>query len=204
MTATAKPNAPACERNRAPILEVLRGCFSDRKQVLEVGSGTGQHAVFFAEAMPWLSWQTADLAENLPGIRLWLDEARLPNLPPPMELAAAGPWPKGPYDAVFSANTLHIMGWPDVQKLFAGLDGVMAKDAVLAVYGPFNYGGEFTSDSNAEFDVWLKGRSAASGIRDFEAVNALAESIGLKLIAHHVMPANNRTLVWKRGAQGSS
>ena len=204
MTATAKPNAPACERNREPILEVLRGCFSDRKQVLEVGSGTGQHAVFFAEAMPWLTWQTADLAENLPGIRLWLDEARLPNLPPPMELAAAGPWPKGPYDAVFSANTLHIMGWPDVQKLFAGLDGVMAKDAVLAVYGPFNYGGEFTSDSNAEFDVWLKRRSAASGIRDFEAVNALAESIGLKLIAHHVMPANNRTLVWKRAAQGPS
>src|SRR3954468_10345003 len=126
MTTTAKPNAPACERNRGPILEVLRECFSDRKQVLEVGSGTGQHAVFFAEAMPWLTWQAADVAENLPGIRLWLDEAQLPNLPPPIELAAAGPWPRGSYDAVFSANTLHIMSWLDVQKLFAALDGVMA------------------------------------------------------------------------------
>ena len=198
MSATPKPYSPSCDRNREPILEVLQGCFSDRKQVLEVGSGTGQHAVFFAAAMPWLSWQTADMAENLAGIRLWLDEAGLPNLPPPVELQAAGPWPKGPYDAVFSANTLHIMGWPDVQRFFAGLDGVMARDAVLAVYGPFNYGGRFTSDSNAQFDVWLKQRSAASGIRDFEAVNGLAESVGLKLIADHAMPANNRTLVWKR------
>jgi len=198
MSATPKPYSPSCDRNREPILEVLRGFFSDRKQVLEVGSGTGQHAVFLAAAMPWLTWQAADMAENLPGIGMWIDEAGLPNLPPPIELAAVGPWPKARYDAVFSANTLHIMGWADVVKLFAGLDGVMARDAVLAVYGPFNYGGKFTSDSNAQFDVWLKQRSAASGIRDFEAVNALAESIGLKLIADHAMPANNRTLVWKR------
>lgn len=193
-----KPNAPSCERNQGPILEVLKGCFSDRKQVLEVGSGTGQHAVFFAAAMPWLTWQTADMAGSLPGIRMWLDEAALPNLPPPIELEAGGPWPKGPCDAVFSSNTLHIMGWPSVQKLFAALDSVMAPDAVLAVYGPFNYGGKFTSGSNAQFDVWLKQRSAESGIRDFEAVNALAESIGLRLLADNAMPANNRTLVWKR------
>src|SRR5215510_6217969 len=166
--APAKPHSPSCDRNQGPILEVLRDCFSDRRQVLEVGSGTGQHAVFFAAAMPWLTWQTADMAENLPGIHLWLGEARLPNLPPPIELQAAGPWPKGPYDAVFSSNTLHIMSWPNVQKLFAALDGVMAQDAVLAVYGPFNYDGNFTSASNAEFDVWLKQRSAESGIRDFE------------------------------------
>ena len=194
-----KPHAPSCDRNQGPILEVLRDCFSDRKQVLEVGSGTGQHAVFFAAAMPWLTWQTADMAESLPGIRMWRDEARLPNLPPPLELEAGGPWPKGPYDAVFSSNTLHIMGWPEVQKLFAALDAVMGPDAVLAVYGPFNYEGRFTSESNAQFDVWLKQRSAASGIRDFEAVNALAESIGLRLLADHAMPANNRTLVWRRG-----
>jgi cyclopropane fatty-acyl-phospholipid synthase-like methyltransferase len=199
MSSNPKPHAPSCERNQAPILEVLRGAFSDRKQVLEVGSGTGQHAVFFGAAMPWLTWQTADMAESLPGIRMWLDEAGLPNVLQPMELQAAGPWPRGPYDAVFSANTLHIMSWEDVQKLFAGLDGVMADDAVLAVYGPFNYGGKFSSASNAEFDVWLKQKySAASGIRDFEAVNALAESIGLKLLADNPMPANNRTLVWKR------
>jgi cyclopropane fatty-acyl-phospholipid synthase-like methyltransferase len=193
-----KPHAPSCDRNQGPILEVLKGCFSDRKQVLEVGSGTGQHAVFFAAAMPWLTWQTADMAESLPGIRMWLDEAGLPNLPPPLELEAGGPWPKGPYDAVFSSNTLHIMGWPEVQKLFAALDAVMGPDAVLAVYGPFNYEGRFTSESNAQFDVWLKQRSAASGIRDFEAVDALAESIGLHLLADHAMPANNRTLVWRR------
>jgi cyclopropane fatty-acyl-phospholipid synthase-like methyltransferase len=196
-----KPHAPSCDRNQGPILEVLWKHFSKSKQVLEIGSGTGQHAVHFAAAMPWLSWQTADMAESLPGIRLWLDEAALPNLPPPLELDVRGPWPAGPYDAVFSANTLHIMGWPEVQKLFAALDGAMAKNAVLAVYGPFNYGGKFTSDSNAAFDVWLKERySPASGIRDFEAVNALAESIGLTLVADHSMPANNRTLVWTRGS----
>src|SRR3954454_22484729 len=102
MNAPQKPHSPSCDRNREPILDVLKACFSDRKQVLEVGSGTGQHAVFFAAAMPWLQWQTADLAENLPGIRLWLEEARLPNLPPPLELGAAGPWPNARYDAVFS------------------------------------------------------------------------------------------------------
>jgi len=198
MSSPAKPHAPACERNQGPILEVLLQHFRDRKQVLEVGSGTGQHAVHFGAAMPWLRWQTADMAENLPGIRLWLEEAALPNVLPPIELDATGVWPRGPYDAVFSSNTLHIMGWPEVQTLFAALDGVMARDAVLAVYGPFNYGGKFTSDSNATFDVWLKQRSAASGIRDFEAVNELASTIGLNLIADHAMPANNRTLVWKR------
>lgn len=198
MTSISKPHAPSCDRNQGAILDVLRGHFSDRKQVLEVGSGTGQHAVFFAAAMPWLTWQAADMAENLPGIRMWLDEAQLPNLPAPIELAAAGPWPNGPYDAVFSANTLHIMGWVDVERLFAGLDGVMGEDAVLAVYGPFNYGGRFTSESNAAFDVWLKQRSAVSGIRDFEAVDALAGAVGLELVADHAMPANNRTLVWRR------
>jgi cyclopropane fatty-acyl-phospholipid synthase-like methyltransferase len=198
MSSSAKPHAPACDRNQGPILEVLLQHFRDRKQVLEVGSGTGQHAVHFGAAMPWLTWQPADMAESLPGIRLWLEEAALPNVLPPIELDVTGVWPKGPYDAVFSSNTLHIMGWPEVQKLFAALDGVMARDAVLAVYGPFNYGGKFTSDSNAAFDVWLKQRSAASGIRGFEAVNELASAIGLELIADRAMPANNRTLVWKR------
>jgi hypothetical protein len=198
MNPQPKPYAPSCERNQGAILEVLLKHFSQVKQVLEIGSGTGQHAVHFGAAMPWLTWQTADMAENLPGIRLWLDDAKLPNLPPPIDLAAGGPWPAGPYDAVFSANTLHIMGWPEVEKLFAGLDRVMASNAVLAVYGPFNYGGRFTSESNAQFDVWLKERSAESGIRDFEAVNALAAGIGLKLLADYTMPANNRTLVWGR------
>jgi hypothetical protein len=204
MSRQLKPHAPSCERNQGPILEVLLRHFSDVKQVLEVGSGTGQHAIHFAAAMPWLTWQAADMAENLPGIRLWLDEANLPNLPPPVELEVAGALsiggPAGPYDAVFTANTLHIMGWPEVQMLFAGLDRLMARKALLAVYGPFNYNGRFTSESNAKFDVWLKERSAASGIRDFEAVNALASGIGLTLLADYEMPANNRTLVWSRGS----
>jgi cyclopropane fatty-acyl-phospholipid synthase-like methyltransferase len=194
-----KPYAPACERNREPILAVLRDCFADRRNVLEVGSGTGQHAVHFAAAMPWLSWQCSDRAEHLPGIRLWLDEAVLPSTPAPIELDVGGTWPTGRFDAVFSANTLHIMGWPEVQQFFEGVDAVLATDGgVLAVYGPFNYGGAYTSDSNREFDAWLKARDSRSGIRDFEAVDALARTIGLTLMDDVAMPANNRMLVWRR------
>ena len=193
-----KPYAPACERNREPILAVLRECFADRRDVLEVGSGTGQHAVHFAAAMPWLSWQCSDRAEHLPGIRLWLDEAGLPNTPAPIELDVSGAWARRRFDAVFSANTLHIMGWPEVQRFFEGVDAVLATDGVLAAYGPFNYGGEYTSDSNREFDAWLKARDPRSGIRDFEAVDALAREIGLTLMDDVAMPANNRTLVWRR------
>ena len=193
-----KPYAPACERNREPILAVLRECFADRRDVLEVGSGTGQHAVHFAAAMPWLSWQCSDRAEHLAGIRLWLDEAGLPNTPAPIELDVSGAWARRRFDAVFSANTLHIMGWPEVQQFFEGVDAVLATDGVLAVYGPFNYGGAYTSDSNREFDAWLKARDTRSGIRDFEAVDALAREIGLTLMDDVAMPANNRTLVWRR------
>ena len=193
-----KPYAPACERNREPILAVLRECFADRRDVLEVGSGTGQHAVHFAAAMPWLSWQCSDRAEHLPGIRQWLDEAGLPNTPAPIELDVSGAWARRRFDAVFSANTLHIMGWPEVQQFFEGVDAVLATDGVLAVYGPFNYGGEYTSDSNREFDAWLKARDTRSGIRDFEAVDALARESGLTLMDDVAMPANNRTLVWRR------
>jgi cyclopropane fatty-acyl-phospholipid synthase-like methyltransferase len=193
-----KPYAPACERNREPILAVLRDRFADRHSVLEVGSGTGQHAVHFAAAMPWLSWQCSDRPEHLPGIRLWLDEARLPNTPAPLELDVRGGWPRRRFDAVFSANTLHIMGWPEVRQFFDGIDAVLDAEGVLAVYGPFNYGGEYTSDSNREFDAWLKARDPRSGIRDFEAVDALAREIGLTLMDDVAMPANNRMLVWRR------
>jgi len=202
MPAPEKPNAPTCERNKGPILEVLQKHFSKCRQVLEIGSGTGQHAVHFAAALPGTVWQTSDVEENLPGIRLWLAEAGLPNLPPPIPLDVNGAWPGTRYDGVFTANTLHIMSWPEDQRLFARLGNVLTADAMLAVYGPFNYGGRFTSDSNRAFDAWLKSRSAVSGIRDFEAVNALAGSIGLQLVEDHAMPANNRTLVWQRTAAG--
>jgi cyclopropane fatty-acyl-phospholipid synthase-like methyltransferase len=194
-----KPHAPACDRNRGPILEVLHRHFAGRRRVLEIGSGTGQHAVHFAAALPGVIWQTSDLEENLPGIRLWLEEARLPNLPDPLSLAVNGAWPQARYDAVFSANTLHIMSWSEVQALFDQLEGVLEADACLAVYGPFNYEGRFTSPSNADFDAWLKQRSPHMGIRDFEAVDALARSIGLELIVDCAMAAHNRTIVWRRG-----
>ena len=203
-TSLDKPYSPSCERNRAPILAVLREHFADRHDVLEIGSGTGQHAVHFAAAMPWLRWQCSDVPNNLPGIRLWLDEAGLPNTPAPIELdVARGPWPTQAFDAprfdaVFSANSLHIMGWAEVEALFTGIDGVLAPDATLVVYGPFNYGGDYTSDSNREFDGWLKARDPRSAIRDFEAVDALARAIGLRLLADVTMPANNRCLVWSR------
>jgi cyclopropane fatty-acyl-phospholipid synthase-like methyltransferase len=200
----AKPYSEACERNRGPILEVLRAHFADRRHVLEVGSGTGQHAVHFAAALPQLTWQTSDVAPSLPGIRLWLEESALANLPQPIALDVTGSWPAARFDAVFTANTLHIMGWPEVCTLFAALPQVLTADAALAVYGPFNYGGRFTSPSNASFDAWLKERSPHSGIRDFAAVDELARSIGFALVEDRPMPANNRTLVWRRAvARGS-
>jgi hypothetical protein len=195
-----KPFSPSCERNRDPILAVLREQFSDCHRVLEIGSGTGQHAVYFAAAMPWLTWQCSDVAGNLPGIRAWLDESGLPNTPAPVELnVVCGAWSQDGFDAAFSANTLHIMGWPEVEAFFSGLNHVLADSANVVVYGPFNYGGAYTNDSNREFDASLKARDPRSGIRDFEAVDALACAIGLQLRDDIAMPANNRCLVWQRG-----
>lgn len=194
-----KPNAPSCARNRDPILQVLLRQFDTRRHVLEIASGTGQHAVHFAAAMPWLEWQCSDREQTLPGIRAWLADAALPNTPPPLPLdVATGPWPSQRFDAVFTANSLHIMGWDDVVALFSALPQVLEAGATLAVYGPFNYGGDFTSDSNRAFDASLRTRDPRMGIRDFEAVNLLAESQGLALIEDAAMPANNRCLVWRR------
>jgi SAM-dependent methyltransferase len=193
-----KPYSEACARNREPILAVLRRHFADRRRVLEIGSGTGQHAVHFAAAMPHLIWQASELPANLPGARLWLEQAALANLPPPLALDVAGPWPEARFDAAFTANTLHIMSWTHVRALFAALPAVLAPGALLAVYGPFNYGGTFTSESNAAFDAWLKARASDSGVRDFEALDALARSAGFALIEGCAMPAHNRLLLWHR------
>ncbi|MEO5962534.1 MAG: DUF938 domain-containing protein [Thermomonas sp.] len=204
-----KPFSPSCERNRDPILDVLRRHLGDARHVLEIGSGTGQHAVHFAAAMPWLTWQTSDDARNLAGIDRWLGDAGLANTPPPFALqAAAEPTPHFtpalppsvlPFDAVFTANTLHIMGWPEVEALFASLPGILAGKALVIAYGPFNEGGHFSSESNKAFDGSLKERDSRSGIRDVEAVDALAAAIGLHRIDDVAMPANNRMLVWRRG-----
>lgn len=197
-----KPFAPACERNRDPILHVLHRHFADCRTVLEVGSGTGQHAVHFAAAMPWLMWQCADLVPRLPGIRQWLAEAGLSNTPAPLELDVVGPWPAGSYDAVFSANVLHIVDWPKVEAFFAGVGRVLGDAGVLVIYGPFNENGSYTSGSNRDFDAWLKARDPRSGIRDIEAVKALAEQVGLRDVEDVAMPANNRCVVWRREKRG--
>lgn len=194
----AKPHAPATERNRDPILAVLRRHFADRRRVLEIGSGTGQHAVHFAAALGHLCWQCSDVAENLPGIRAWLDAAALANTPSPVDLDVNASWPTQRFDAAFSANTLHIMGWSEVERMFAGLNGVLDADAVLVIYGPFNVGGRFTSESNAAFDASLRAADPRRGIRDLEAVDALARGIGFKRVEDVAMPANNRSLVWRR------
>ncbi len=196
---TNKPFSESCVQNRAPILAVLRDVFADRSHVLEIGSGTGQHAVDFGAELPHLRWQTADVPHYHPGIHAWLDEAALPNVLPPIALDVnQTAWRSGRYDAVFSANTLHIMSWPEVEQFFEGVGTVLAPGGVLTVYGPFNYHGAYTSESNARFDAWLKTRDPASGVRDFEAIETLARAQGLVLQQDVAMPANNRTLVWRK------
>jgi SAM-dependent methyltransferase len=188
----------ACERNKGPILEVLRTAFSGCTRVVEIGSGTGQHAVHFARHLPHLSWQPTDRAEYLSDLAARIAAEGPPNLASPVELdVLQEPWPAVRGDAVFSANTLHIMSWPAVEALFAGLPRILEAGGVLAIYGPFRYGGRFTTESNAAFDAMLRERDPLSGLRDFEAVNALAEGVGLKLSADHAMPANNQLLVWR-------
>lgn len=194
-----KPFSLACERNREPILTVLRQYFGDRSRVLEVGSGTGQHAVHFADALPHLEWQASDVEENLPGIRAWIDEFALPNTPAPLAWDVRDPPPARGFDAVFTANTLHIMSWPEVERLFAVLPEIVADDARLAIYGPFRYGDKPTSDSNAQFDRWLRSEDPDRGLRDFEKADALARQAGFELMEDRAMPANNRCIVWQRG-----
>ena len=194
------PDAPATGRNREPILAVLREHFAHARRVLEIGSGTGQHAVHFAAALPHLQWQTSDLAENHAGIRAWIEASNLPNvlLPLVLDAADATTWPATRFDAVFTANTLHIMGWPEVEALFAALPRVLDDAATLVVYGPFNVGGKFTAPSNEAFDARLRSDDPRRGIRDLEAVQALAARAGLDFVADIEMPANNRCLVWRR------
>ena len=195
-----KPFSQACENNKQPILDVLLRVFSDRKQVLEIGSGTGQHAVHFGPQLSHLIWQTADLENNHAAINEWIKDFPAENLRPPLTLDADHPpWNFDQVDAVFTANTCHIMAWSSVVNMFSGLDSVLAANAVLAIYGPFNYNGKFTSKSNAHFDQWLKQQAPHQDIRDFEALNNLAKKIGMTLMEDNEMPANNRLLVWRRG-----
>ena len=193
-----KPFSEACEENKQPILTVLEHLFADVHRVLEIGSGTGQHGVYFAGALPHLIWHTSDLAEHHDGIRAWLREAALPNLRAPIVLDVGGRWPDQSFDAVFSANTTHIMSWRHVQQMFRGIGQVLESAGCFALYGPFNYGGKYTSGSNERFDQWLKERDPASGIRNFEDLDDLAKASGLYFVKDIPMPVNNRILVWRR------
>ncbi|MGH1484701.1 MAG: DUF938 domain-containing protein [Cellvibrionaceae bacterium] len=193
-----KPFSQACENNSIPILNQLSRLLADSQTVLEVGSGTGQHAVYFAESLPHVVWQTSDLKENHEGINLWIAESGLDNILPPLIFDVAE---KGnndnTYDAIFMANTLHIMSESVVRKCIKKASKYINENGFLITYGPFNYEGQFTSESNARFDQWLKAADIGRGIRDFEWVNKLAEDRGFTFEEDHPMPANNRLLVWR-------
>ena len=193
------PFSEACERNKDPILDVLRTALAGCSDVLEIGSGTGQHAVHFARQLGHLDWQPTDRAENLATLAARIAVDGPPNLRSPLELDVTSlHWPFVRTDAVFSANTLHIMSWEEVRSFFGGVGRILGRGGLLAVYGPFRYAGRYTSDSNAAFDCGLRQRNSASGIRDFEAVNELAADQGLAPLADHAMPANNQLLLWRR------
>lgn len=195
----SKPYAQSCDENGAPILEVLRSRLSGRRELLEIGSGTGQHAVMFGGAMPEVTWQSSDRLQMHEGIRLWLDEANLPNVPPPLALDVLEDcWPETTFDAVFSANTAHIMSPRAVEAMFAGACGVLRPGGQFLLYGPFMYAGRHTSESNRHFDHWLKTREAHQGVRDVEWLRQVAAPLGLSLDEDVEMPANNRTLVWRK------
>ena len=198
-----KPFSAACERNRDPILAVLRTVLHAPARVLEIGSGTGQHAVHFGAELPHLQWQTSDLAENHAGILAWLADARLANVLAPISLdMAASDWSESAwatgFDAVYTANTCHFMSWPQVEAMFAGVGRILAPNGLLCIYGPFNEGGLPTSEGNARFDAALRADAPHRGIRDVRAIRALARAHGLQQQADHEMPANNRLLIFQR------
>jgi len=188
---------PSPENNKVVIGEKLIEIFANQRRILEVGSGTGQHAVWFARHMPHLIWHTSDRHQNLDFIRQRLAAEGLDNIAGPLELdVTTTPWPGPAVDGVFAANCIHIMAWEMVVAMFAGIGEKLDKGGRVVLYGPFKYQGEFTTASNAQFDLWLKEQNRESGIRDFEAVDRLARDIGLGLIADYAMPANNQLIVW--------
>jgi len=200
-----KPYAESCDKNREPILAVLKEIFAGKNRVLEIASGTGQHAVYFGRELTHLVWQPSELAQNLAGIQGWLDEAKLTNVLPPLAIDVNDAyWPSATFDAIFNANTVHIISWPEVERLFAHIARTIEAGGNVCFYGPYNYGGQFTSESNARFDAWLKTRDPNSGVRDFEAVNRLAATHDLYLLHDIAMPSNNRMLVWEAKATGSN
>ena len=194
-----KPYSESCDQNREPILSVIEPILETAGSVLEIGSGTGQHAVYFAKMMPHLHWYPSDCASYLPGINLWVSEAGLSNVHEPFELdVSVSGWPTLDADVIFSANSLHIMSQQDAENMLAGSGDFLKSQGSLIIYGPFNYDGTYTSESNRRFDAWLKERDPVSGIKDFEWVNDLANHHGLTLVKDYPMPANNRILHFRK------
>jgi len=190
-----KPYAESCDQNKEPILTVISPVFASVSSVLEIGSGTGQHAIYFAEKMPHLKWQASDCVPYLEGINMWLADANLANALAPFELdVTSSQWPQLDIDAVFTANSIHIMSQQDVINFMTGVGQLLNERGILMIYGPFNYNGKYTSGSNQSFDQWLKNRDPLSGIKDFEKIVSLANENAMQLVADYEMPANNRIL----------
>ncbi len=197
-----KPYSESCEQNRRPILSALEKLLPRTGKLLEIGAGTGQHAVYFAPCFAGLDWYPTDVEENIPGIVMWLDEARISNIRPPRVLDMRAPdWPALKFDAVFSANTVHIMAWELVEVMFEGIGRLLDRHGVFCLYGPFNYHGRYTSPSNARFDQWLRQRDPQSGIRDIDQLNSLAADSGMVLDEDIEMPVNNRMLVFRHAVR---
>ncbi|MCP4390929.1 MAG: DUF938 domain-containing protein [Gammaproteobacteria bacterium] len=191
-----RPYAEAAEQNKSVIFEAIKPWL--KGEVLEIGSGTGQHAVYFASQVAEISWQTSELEPNLAGIESWIEDSGLDNLLAPVELDAMGTWPDHRYDFIYSANCFHIMGKDAVAHGIQGIGNCLKPGGVFALYGPFNYGGAYTSESNARFDQMLQARDPESGIKDFEWIEQLAGEAQLELLEDVAMPANNRTLIWQK------
>ena len=188
-----KPYSQACDNNKVPILNELSSYFILCRNVLEIGSGTGQHAVFFAENLPALRWHTSDRIENHVGISQWIEESNLSNIEFPIELdVESDEWPTSGFEGVFTANTCHIMHWNMVVAMVEGVKSLLPTDGFFVIYGPFNYNNDYTSDSNRCFDDMLKERDPESGLRDFEDLECLAKNNSLILFKDVAMPANNR------------
>jgi cyclopropane fatty-acyl-phospholipid synthase-like methyltransferase len=193
-----KQYSSSCVQNQEPILKIIKPLLLEKHTVLEVGSGTGQHAVFFAGQMPHLNWQASDQAQYLSSINAWVDEAKLNNTPPAINLDVTQAWPALEFDVIFSANTTHIMSWEMVVDFFQGVGESLGENGLFILYGPFNYHQQYTSQSNADFDMWLKNRDPNSAIRHFEALMELAKQAELTLLKDYEMPANNRILCWQK------
>jgi cyclopropane fatty-acyl-phospholipid synthase-like methyltransferase len=198
-----KPNAPATGRNQEVILQVLQDEFLDAKSILEIGSGTGQHAVFFARELPHLVWQSSDREINHAGIKAWIDDAGLENLLFPLALDVEDTEKlNATFDAVFSANTAHIMSFPAVKCMFRLVGSCLTEEGVFCLYGPFNQDGAFSSPSNEKFDASLQAQDGSMGIRDLEDLDALAAANGMRRVRLYAMPANNNIAVWQKDDDG--